>query len=238
MIITVAVIKGGTGKTTTAAALAQCAAADGKKVLCVDMDAQANLTTYTGAQIGAGTYDVLAGRDAGQTLIQHTGQMLDVLAGSANLAAIRTRPGSSKRLQTALERYRSVYDMIVVDTPPQLGELTYNAINAADSILVPLEADAGSVQGLQQIAGIAAQMQRQIAGCIITRYAPRSRINQQMEDIIRDMAARLRIRYLGGIRQCIAVREAQSLRQSLYDYAPKSNSAKDYRALYETLIRE
>lgn len=238
MILTVAVIKGGTGKTTTAAALAQCAAADGKRVLCVDLDAQANLTAYTGVQAGRGSYDILAGRTAAASTIQHSDQGMDVIAGSANLAAVSTRPGSSRRLQSALEPLESFYDLIVIDTPPQLGELTYNGINAAGAVLVPLEADQGSLQGLQQIAGIAAQMQRRIAGCIITRFMPRSKLNQQFRQIITDTANRYRVPYMGEIRQGIAIKEAQSLKQSLYSYAPDSKPALDYKRVFRQLIPE
>ena len=123
-IITVAVIKGGTGKTTTAAALAQAAAKAGQRVLAIDLDPQANLTFFLGAdQNSGGSYQLLQGADPAQ-LIQDTAQGISVISGSPDLATERTKPGSAKRLQDALQAVRKDFDFIFVDTPPQMGELT------------------------------------------------------------------------------------------------------------------
>ena len=148
-ILTAAVIKGGTGKTTTAAALAQAAAAAGKKVLAIDLDPQANFTFFIGAdQNNPGSYELLHGTDPAQ-LIQHTAQGIDAISASPDLATERTTPASAKRLQTALDPLKSDYDLIVIDTPPQMGELTFNALQAATGNIESLLAGNAGVETLQ-----------------------------------------------------------------------------------------
>lgn len=240
-ILTAAVIKGGTGKTTTAAALAQAAAAAGKKVLAIDLDPQANFTFFIGAdQNSPGSYELLHGTDPAQ-LIQQTAQGIDAISASPDLATERTTPASAKRLQTALDPLKSDYDLIVIDTPPQMGELTFNALQAATGLIIPLETDNSSLQGLYQIADIAHQMQRSnpaltITGVVLTRYDSRPKLNRYLQEVIAERGQEIGAPFLIGIRPGIAIREAQALQQSLFDYAPRSNPAQDYKKLYEMIM--
>lgn len=234
-IITTAVIKGGTGKTTTAAALAQAAQADKKKVLCVDLDPQANLTSFIGADQGGG-YALLHGAEPAE-VIQHTEQGIDIIAASADLATEKTKPGSAKRLQKALEQIKKNYDFIFIDTPPQMGELTFNALQASTGLIIPLETDNSSLQGLYQITDIAKQMQAtnkalKILGIVITRQDPRPKLNRYLQDLIAEAGEEIGAPLLAGIRAGIAIREAQALQKSLYEYAAKSKPAADYKKLY------
>lgn len=239
-IITVAVIKGGTGKTTTAAALAQAAAAAGKRVLAIDLDPQANLSMFIGAdQNQPGSYELLHGADPAQ-LIQQTPQGIAAIAGSPDLATERTTPASAKRLQNALEPLKQAFDYIIIDTPPQMGELTFNALQAATGLIIPLETDNSSLQGLYQIADIAHQMQRSnpalsIIGSILTRYDARPKINKYLRDVIAEQGQEMGAPFLMGIRPGVAIREAQAMQQSLFDYAPRSNPAQDYKKLFEMI---
>ena len=239
-IITTAVIKGGTGKTTTAAALAQAAAQAGKKVLAIDLDPQANLTFFIVANQNApGSYDLFTGNDPAQH-IQTTAQGIDAIAASPDLATERTTPASAKRLQAALDPLQSVYDYAFIDVPPQMGELLYNALQAATKLIIPLEADNSSLQGLYQIADIAHQMQRsnpalQITGTILTRYDARPKLNRFLQEAIAERGQEIGAPFLIGIRPGIAIREAQALQQSLFEYAPHSNPAQDYKKLYEMI---
>ena len=239
-IIAAAVIKGGTGKTTTTAALAQAAAADGKRVLAIDLDPQANLTFSLAAdQNRPGSYQLLHG-DPPEQLIQQTEQRIDVIAASPDLATEKTAPGSAKRLQAAIAPIKGNYDFIFIDTPPTMGELTFNALQAATDLIIPLETDSNSIQGLYQIADIAHQMQRSnpaltIKGTILTRYDARAKINRYLQGVIEERGAEIGAPYLIGIRPGIAIREAQAMQQSLFDYAPRSNPAQDYKTLYEMI---
>lgn len=241
-IITTAVIKGGTGKTTTAAALAQAAAADGKRVLAIDLDPQANLTYFlAGDQNRPGAYQLLHGADPRQ-LIQATTQRIEAIAASPDLATEKTTPGSAKRLQAALEPLKGSYDFIFIDTPPTMGELTFNALQAATGLLIPLETDNSSLQGLYQITDIAHQMQRSnpalsIIGTVLTRCDTRSKLNRYMQDVISKTGKEIGAPLIAAIRPGIAIREAQAMQQSLYKYAPKSKPAADYLQLYKSIKR-
>lgn len=241
-IITTAVIKGGTGKTTTAAALAQAAAAAGKKVLAIDLDPQANLSFFIGADQNApGSYQLLHGAGAAQ-LIQATEQGIQAIAASPDLATEKTTPASAKRLQEAIEPIKKDFDLIVIDTPPQMGELTFNALQASTGLIIPLETDNSSLQGLYQITDIAHQMQHSnpalsIIGVILARYDARPKLNRYLQEAIAERGQEIGAPFLMGIRPGIAIREAQAMQQSLYQYAPRSKPAQDYKKLYE-MIRE
>ena len=239
-IIAIAVIKGGTGKTTTAAALAQAARSANKRVLAIDLDPQANLSQTLGAdQTQQGSYQLLHGGDPLQ-LIQHTAQGIDVITAAPDLATERTTTGSATRLQEAITPLKRRYDYIVIDTPPTMGELTFNALQAATALIIPLEVDSSSLQGLYQITDIARQMQRhnpklKTIGTIINRYDHRPKVNRYLRDVISDRAAEAGAPLIATIRAGVAVREAHNLHQSLYEYAPKSKPAQDFMELYKAI---
>lgn len=242
-IITTAVIKGGTGKTTTAAALAQAAAADDKLVLVIDLDPQGNLSFITGADTNRpGSYALLHGTDVGET-IQRTPQGFDAIAASPDLATERTTPASAMRLREAIEPIKRYYDYIFIDTPPTMGELTFNAMQASTGLIIPLEADNNSLQGLYQITDIARQMQRKnpslkILGTVLTRYDSRPKINRYMQEQIADRGQEAGAPFLAAIRPGIAIREAQALQLSIFEYAPKSKPAQDFAQLYKIISQE
>ena len=242
-IITTAIIKGGTGKTTTAAALAQAAAADRQKVLVIDLDPQANLSFFIGADPGRpGSYELLTGGEPGK-LIQETKQGLAAIAASPDLATIKTAAGSAKRLAAALEPIKGKYDFIFIDTPPQIGELTFNALQASTGLLIPLESDNSSLQGLYQITDITSRLQQsnpalQILGTLLTRYDSRPKLNRYLQEVIAEKGKEAGAPYLGAIRAGVAIREAQALQLSLFEYAPKSKPAQDYKAIYKAIKKK
>lgn len=241
-VLTTAVIKGGTGKTTTAAAIAQAAVKARKKVLCIDLDPQGNLSDFLDADPNApGSYELLEGETPAGELLQKTTQKLSVISASPNLATLKTKPGSAKRLQRALEPVKDNFDLIIVDTPPQIGETTYNALQASTGLVIPLEADSSSLQGLYQILDIAQHMREgsnpdlSFIGVLLTRYDHRPNINRFMRDTIQETAQEAGAVFLGCVRAGIAIKEAQGLRVSLYEYAPKCNPAADYQSIYKAI---
>lgn len=241
-IITTAIIKGGTGKSTTAAALAQAATATGIKVLAIDLDPQANLSFFVGAdQNRPGCYQLLHGENP-RALIQRTKQGIDTIAASPDLATEKTAPASAKRLQLAIAPLQNDYDLAIIDTPPTMGELTYNALQAAQGLLIPLETDNSSLQGLYKITDIAHQMQRNsapalsIIGSVLTRYDSRPRLNRYLRDTIAAKAEEIGAPLIAEIRPAIAIREAQALQLSLYEYAPKCKPAQDYKDLLPKIL--
>lgn len=241
-ILAVAIQKGGTGKTTTAAVLAQAAAHTGKKVLAIDLDPQGNLSFAAGADTsrGGSSYDLLNDTPAAD-IIQTLPQGFDIIPASWNLATEKTSKGSATRLKAAIEPIKSRYDFIIIDTPPTAGELQYNALFAATGLIIPLEADIYSLKSLYQITDTARQImqtnkQLSIKGFVITQLDNRSTIAKQMQENVIIAANKNNVPYLGSIRTGVAIKEAAALQKNLYDYAPKSNPAKDYLALLEQLI--
>lgn len=240
-IIAIANQKGGTGKSTTAAALSQAAAADGKKTLAIDLDPQGNLSFDLAADPQQGTsFDLLGGKPAAQ-LIQHSPTGPDVIPADLRNLSITSSRGSARRLQTALQTIRGAYDIIIIDTPPTPGELQYNALQAATQLIIPLQAEMHSLQGLYLIAEAAESFRESntaliVSGIVITQHNDRSSLARQMKENIISEAAGLNIPYLGAIRAAVAIREAQALQVNLYEYAPKSKPALDYLDIYRKLI--
>ena len=238
MIYTVATSKGGTAKTTTAAAIAQAAASKGRRALAIDLDPQSNLTYCLAADArAAGAYEILHGTPAAD-VIQTTPQGIDVISASLNLQTEKSAPGSARRLQEALDPIRRKYSIIVIDTPATAGELQYNALQAADRLIIPLEADAYNVQSIYQIAEAAAYIPHlKIAGVLLVKYDGRATLSKQLQERLKAEAAKLHIPYLGTVRKAIAIQEAAALQRSLFEYAPKSKPAADYMAIYEKLTK-
>ena len=242
-IITVAIIKGGTGKTATAAALAQAGAAAGKKVLAIDLDPQANLTISLGADPNApGAVQLFNGNPAADVL-QETEQQITVIAAHRDLSIETTTPGSTNSLREALKPIEKKFDLCIIDTPPTLGELVYNALNATHGLLIPLETDSNSLQGLYQIIDIAQQIkqsnpQLSILGVALTRFDARPKINKYLRDVIAEKGKEAGAPLLKVIRSGVAVREAAAMQQSLFEYAPKSKPAADYMQLYKMITAD
>ena len=242
MIIAVAVQKGGTGKTATAATLAQAATHKGLKVLAIDLDPQGNLSYTLGARVTQDTgssYKLLTGAPADQQ-IQATAQGIDLIPAEWALSTITSGRGTARRLQEALEPIRARYDLIFIDTPPTAGILQYMAMQAADSLIIPLQADAYNLQSLYQITDTARQIQQsnpelQFAGLLLTQYDGRSLLARQMQTTIINKAQEMGVPYLGTIRAGIAVKEAAAMQQSLYKYAPRSKPAADYMDVFHYL---
>ena len=245
-IITTAVIKGGTGKTSTTAALAQLAAHNGKKVLAIDLDPQSNLSMFLdGEPNTTGSLEFLQGVVFADCM-QETEQGIDLLSGHPDLAIEETKKDSTKRLYNAIKPIKKKYDYIFVDTPPTIGELTFNGLFACTDLLIPLETDSSSIQGLYNIIAIAHDVQKaqkeyktsktlNILGVVLTRYDGRPNINKQVKLAVETICNNANVPFLGCIRPGIAIREAQANRQSLYDYAPKSNPAIDYMELFNKI---
>lgn len=244
MIYTIATDKGGTAKTTTCAALVQAAAYRNKKALAVDFDPQGNLSYALAADVRrAGSYELLHGMPIADT-IQRSPQGIDVISASRNLRTETSGRGSARRLQEALAPIKRKYGTIVIDTPATAGELQYNAMQAADRLIIVLEADSYCVQALYQIHDTAEQIRQsnphlKYAGVIIAKWdRPPANIEKYLRDQIEQTAAALNIPYLGEVRrQKKYIKEATAFQQSLYEYAPNCNPAADYLNIYDKLTK-
>lgn len=240
-IITIANQKGGTAKSTTAAALAQAAAHSGRRVLAIDLDPQGNLSFFLAADVNRpGAFELLEGQPAAD-VVQATAGGLDVIPASWNLQTTSSSRGSARRLRAAIRPLAGRYDVVFIDTPPTAGELQYNALMAADSLVIPLQGDIVGLQGLYQMADTARQIQQSnpdltIKGYVLTRCGGRSTLARQMAETIQARAQEMGIPFLMAIREAVAIREAQTLQRSLYEYAPRCKPAADYMELLDKIL--
>jgi len=243
-VITIGEIKGGTGKTTTALALAQASQKDNKKVLLIDLDPQGNLSNLVGADTTEpGAVELLAGYPV-EELIQRPNfpTAVDIIAGNADLSNETTKKGSLYRLERAIQPLLSKYNLIIIDTPPARCEMTYNALQASNGLIITLDADISSLQGFYLITDLVKDAKQhnsklKLLGAIITRYNGRPVLSQKLKSIIEEQANKLKCPYLGEVRQGIAIQEAQAYRANLFDYAPKSKPAQDYKDIYNKLFK-
>lgn len=240
MIITLAMQKGGTGKTTSTAVIAQAAARRKCKVLAIDLDPQQNLTSALGvADDGPGdAYNLLMGARAADQIHKSNQANIDIIPGSAALSTISGGPGSARRLQEAARPISALYDVILIDTPPTAGVLQYNALQAADRLIIPINADGYSADGLYTIIDNARQIQKsnpalKIAGILYTRYDPNSEYDRQLfREIINTFCRGTGVPYLGTIRTTDKVKEAARDQVSLYTHAPRCTAAADYMDIF------
>lgn len=242
-IITVAIQKGGTGKTTTAAALAQAAAHRGQKVLAIDLDPQGNLgIALAGDRERSGASDFLQGAHPGE-VIQTTPQGIDFIPAGRDLAALATGRGSARRLQKALDPIKGKYDVVIIDTPTKAGELQYNALQAATDVILPMQSDLYDMESFFQTVDTARAFMKsnpalKIAGIFFNKYSPRTTLDRQMKEQIEEYAGNIGVKTLGTVRQGVALREAVLVKKSIYQYAPRSNPARDFLKIYDELMEQ
>lgn len=249
MILTVAMGKGGSAKTTTAWALAAAARKDGKRVLCIDLDPAANLTAAMGGNPAApGLFSILTDKSPAAAVIQQTGQG-DLIAAGLNLEAaaqlIQNKPGRDFILKTALQPIRGNYDLLILDTQPGLSTLLVNALAASDAVLLTTQARSFAIMGLYQIAETIAQVQKycnpalSVLGILYAQHTPNRALARDLTEAVEAQAQRMGTRLLDTyIRPSEALPQAQAMQQDIFTYAPRSNGAKDYQKLYDEIRKD
>lgn len=241
--------KGGVGKSTTADALAAYFKADpwNLRVLSIDLDSQCNLTWAYGIDpddVKVTIRDVLEGTIPPKKAILTTRS--DIIPASPHVAVADDMFGSKRkerRLKKLLASLEDDYDVIVLDTPPALGLMSVNALVAADVLIVPGQADPFTLKGIEEIFKTA-EVVRQgpnpdliVAGVLITRHNTRTNIGRQALQKIGEIAEANGTKvFKTSIRECTALKEAQAMEQSIFDYSPRCNAAKDYRKVFDELM--
>lgn len=238
--------KGGVGKTTTAANVAAVLAGDGGRVLVVDCDPQFALTRQLGLQarsLGANLVDVLAGRAATRDAIVRDVHGLDVIAAAPELAGVEMslvgELGRERFLHDALESVVDDYDEIVIDTPPNLGLLTVNALVCAECVLAPVSAeDEGAVHGILALRETLAKLAARLHGdppqliALLTRWSPARLSTKSVEERLTQagLAPAARIRSRSAL-----VTQAADAHVPVARLAPDSCVTEGYRGLVAAL---
>jgi chromosome partitioning protein len=245
-ITTVALQKGGTGKSTTAHALGQGLMKAGNTVLYIDLDPQGNLSSTMQSKTGkVSSYDVITNRVQAKKAVQHT-DYGDIIPASPQLSGTDlevTQTGKEYRIREAVSNLRYVYDFIIIDTPPALGTITINALTAATGVVIPVQAETYSIQGITQLFSTIDVVRNYcnpgltVEGILLTRYSSRAILSRDMADAISATAERFGTKlFRTPIREGIAVKEAQALKVPLFTYAPESNPARDYDKFVEEYL--
>ena len=244
--IAIASQKGGTGKTTTAAALSCWAAEHGTKTLCVDLDPQGSLThILQGDGDRPGAYEIMKGLPVDQAIQAREG-LPDIIPASLQLAGADAeysgKPGRDFFLKKALEPLAADYGLIVLDTPPTLGTLLINSLTASNDVVIPVQADTFAMQSVFQLMDTISQVQQYcnqgltVVGVLLTRYNGRTVLSRDHRENLADRCVEMGLElFAASISEGIAVKEAQTLQRSLFQYAPKSRPALDYIELMREL---
>lgn len=242
-IIAVANQKGGVSKTTSVAAIGSLLAGKGYKTLIVDLDTQGNLTASLLRTEPTGTiYGALRGLyPLPQEQIKDG---LYLVPSGSDLGSIETDlAGTGEReyiLRDLLQTVSPDYSFILLDCPPSLGLITRSAFAAAQTVIVPMTAEALPAQGLSKVEETIEETRSKLNGSLslggvfLTRWES-SRLSKRIEQVLRD-------NYKGKvfqnkIRKNIAIAESPLCQMDVTEYAPDSNGAKDYRALTEELLK-
>jgi len=239
--------KGGVGKTTSALNVAVGLTLLKKKVLVIDFDPQAHLTYSLGldAHDLKGTiYSVMKGTmPPADAIVEIRG--LKVLPANLDLALIETEmtavPGRESILKDKLSAVSDI-QYIIIDCPPASGLLTINALVACREVFIPLQMEFLALKGMSRLLTLIEEVKKKFNKnepayrIIPTRYDARKKLNNAIMDKVRErFGARV---FHTVVRENIAVAEAPSFGQSIFEYAPKSHGAEDYLTLCREIIRK
>lgn len=241
--------KGGVGKTTTVVNLGAYLASSGRRVLIVDLDAQANATSalgYDKNQMQPSTYELLLEQLSPERVrLHHEEFKLDLLPSNPSLAAAEIELvhviGREYRLRKALEYVDGEYDYILIDSPPSLGLLTINARTAArDGVLIPVQCEYLPLEGLTQLTQTIHKVQEylnpslQIRGVMMTMYDSRTNLSRQVVEEVRRHFPNKVFRTI--IPRNIRLSEAPSYGRPINHYSPQSPGAVAYKLLTAELL--
>lgn len=247
-VIAIANQKGGVGKTTTAVNLGACLAEKERKILLIDIDPQGNATSGIGlrkSEIRTCIYDALINEvPLAEVVVDTQVATLRMVPATIKLAGAESElvgmMARDQRLRLALEPVRNDYDYILIDCPPSLGNLTLNALSAADSVIVPIQCEFYALEGLSQLMRTIQLVQKysnprlEIEGVVLTMYDSRTNLSEQvMEEVKKYFQDKV---YDSIIPRNVRLSEAPSYGLPITLYDAKSKGSEAYMDLAKEVI--
>jgi chromosome partitioning protein len=247
-IITVCNQKGGTGKTTSAINIAAFLAVAGKKVMLIDLDPQANATSGSGINkhnVVKSTYHVLLEElDIKDVLVATAIPNLFIAPSNLDLTGAEVELvgslGREYRLKKALERSKTEFDFIIIDSPPSLGLLTINGLCAADSVIIPVQCEYYALEGLSQLHNTIKLVRDNInpnlaiEGVLLTMADFRTNLTKE---VIQEVRKHFKDKvYTTVIPRNIRLTEAPSFGKPIFLYDKESLGSQKYRELCQEIL--
>jgi chromosome partitioning protein len=251
--------KGGVGKTTTAVNVSAALAATGQRVCLIDMDPQAHATLHFGIEPrpqATSIYDVLVSKTKLAEVRRQVDESLWVVGSHLDLAAAELElsgvVGREQILRDKLAEDTEEFDYIFIDCPPSLGVLTLNALTAVDEVFIPLQPHFLALHGLSKLLETIDLVARRLnhrlklSGVILCMFDGTTRLASEVsQDVDTFFSANRHGKtpwataqtFQTRIRRNVRLAEAPSFGQSIFQYAPGSNGAEDYRMLAEEICQ-
>ena len=241
--------KGGVGKTTTAVNLTAGLGLLGKRVLIVDIDPQGNTTSGFGINKQKSTvtsYEVLVETaPISQAVIKTEYKNVDIIPSKSDLAGAEIELADAERresrLRSALLQLREQYDYIFIDCPPSLGLISINALNSADSVLVPIQCEFFAMEGLSQLMATIRQVKRsynpllELEGILLTMYDGRLNLTQQVVGEIKKYFQKAL--YSTVIPRTVRLSEAPSFGMPIQYFDKRSKGSDAYNKLSKEFLK-